>query len=232
MRLRHRVRKWLLPDPVYTPLRFELGMLSVRLRGARERKRFRNDRDLLVNLGCGTRALPGFVNIDAGPAPGVDCVWDCRASLPFADGSVRGIFSEHFFEHLRYEDEAPALLRECRRVLQPGGVLRLIVPDAGRYLHAYARGSWDDLAALRGLDERRVDPWFGTAYATPMEVVNAVFRQGTQHKFAYDAETLAKLLARNDLRPVPCAFRQSSLPALAADSPDRASESLYLEAIR
>jgi predicted SAM-dependent methyltransferase len=232
MSLRHRVRKWLLPAHVYDPLRFEFGLLSVRMNAPRERARFRDQRDLLVNLGCGGRALPGFVNVDAAPNPGVDCVWDCRASLPFADQSVRGIFSEHFFEHVSYEDEAPALLRECRRVLQPGGVLRLIVPDAGRYLHAYARGSWDELAALRRLDSEHVDPWFQTRYSTPMELINAVFRQGTQHKFAYDADTLSHLLARHDLRPSVCAFGRSQLPALVADSPDRESESLYVEGVR
>jgi predicted SAM-dependent methyltransferase len=232
MRLRHRVRKWLLPDHVYTPLRFELGLLPLRMRRAREQARFRDQRDLLVNLGCGRRALPGFVNVDAAPLPGIDCVWDCRTSLPFEDDSVRGILCEHFFEHLDYQDEAPALLRECRRVLQPGGVLRVIVPDAGRYLQAYARGSWGELAALRGLDALHTDPWFGTTYTTPMELINAVFRQGTEHKFAYDAETLVQLLARHELRPVTCAFGQSQLPGLAADSPDRESESLYVEAIR
>ena len=232
MMLRQRLRKWLLPDHVYVPLRFELDMLSVRLRSTGERARYRSQRGLFVNLGCGQRALPGFVNVDAGSGPGVDCVWDCRKSLPFADDSVRGIFCEHFFEHLHYQDEAPALLRECRRVLQPGGVLRLIVPDAGRYLSAYVRGGWDDIAALRGLDASHVDPWFGTVYATPMELVNAVFRQGSEHKFAYDAETLAQLLVRHELQPSPCSFGKSALPALAADSPDRRSESLYLEAVR
>ena len=232
MAFRQSVRRWLLPDYVYAPLRFELSMFPTRLRSAQQRARYRGARELLVNLGCGARSLPSFVNVDARPAPGVDCVWDCRKSLPFADGSVRGIFCEHFFEHLHYEEEVPTFLRECQRVLRPDGVLRLIVPDAGRYLRAYAAGGWEGVAALRGLDTRHVDPWFGTAYETPMELVNAVFRQGTEHKFAYDAETLTNLLARHGLRPTLRRFGECALPELAADSADRESESLYVDALR
>lgn len=49
--------------------------------------------------------------------------------LPFEDASMDFIFSEHFFEHLFY-DESIALLKECRRILKPNGVIRTVVPDA------------------------------------------------------------------------------------------------------
>jgi SAM-dependent methyltransferase len=49
--------------------------------------------------------------------------------LPYDDGQFGYIFSEHFFEHL-FLDEAIALLTECFRVLRPGGVIRICVPDA------------------------------------------------------------------------------------------------------
>jgi predicted SAM-dependent methyltransferase len=49
--------------------------------------------------------------------------------LPFRDRSFDFAFSEHFFEHL-FLDEAFELLRDCRRVLRPGAVLRTSVPDA------------------------------------------------------------------------------------------------------
>ncbi len=51
----------------------------------------------------------------------------CR--LDFPDNSLHFIFSEHFFEHLFFDD-AMALFVECRRVLAPRGVLRTVVPDA------------------------------------------------------------------------------------------------------
>lgn len=49
--------------------------------------------------------------------------------LPFSDESFGFVFSEHFFEHL-FMDEAFELFRDCFRVLQRGGVLRTVVPDA------------------------------------------------------------------------------------------------------
>jgi predicted SAM-dependent methyltransferase len=49
--------------------------------------------------------------------------------LPFDDGAFSFIFSEHFFEHL-FLDEAGGLLKECFRVIAPGGCLRVVVPDA------------------------------------------------------------------------------------------------------
>lgn len=49
--------------------------------------------------------------------------------LPVPDGSMGFIFSEHFFEHLFF-DEAVALMRDCHRMLSNNGVLRIVVPDS------------------------------------------------------------------------------------------------------
>jgi predicted SAM-dependent methyltransferase len=49
--------------------------------------------------------------------------------LPFEDNSINFIFSEHFFEHLFF-DEALSLFKECYRILKPNGVIRTCVPDA------------------------------------------------------------------------------------------------------
>jgi predicted SAM-dependent methyltransferase len=53
---------------------------------------------------------------------------DLTKRLPFEDGSVDAVYSSHFFEHIYYSD-AEAILEECHRVLKPGGVLRLALPD-------------------------------------------------------------------------------------------------------
>ena len=54
---------------------------------------------------------------------------DLTKRLPFDDGSVDAVYSSHFFEHIYYSD-AGAILKECHRVLRPGGVLRLAaLPD-------------------------------------------------------------------------------------------------------
>lgn len=49
--------------------------------------------------------------------------------LMFDNSSINYIFSEHFFEHLFF-DEALSLLKECYRILKPFGVIRTCVPDA------------------------------------------------------------------------------------------------------
>jgi SAM-dependent methyltransferase len=81
---------------------------------------------LKLQLGSGPLILPGWVNLDNQPYPGVDKVLDVTKGLPFRN--VDFIFAEHFIEHIPYPD-AMKLLRECRRVLHDGGVLRLSTPN-------------------------------------------------------------------------------------------------------
>lgn len=61
---------------------------------------------------------------------------NARRRFPFPDGSVRAVFSSHFLEHL-FEDEARACLAEILRVLGPGGICRLGVPDLDRIVSEY-----------------------------------------------------------------------------------------------
>jgi hypothetical protein len=64
-----------------------------------------------------------------------------------------------------------------------------------------------------------------------MELVNAVFRQGAEHKFAYDAETLMLDLRAAGFSAVQRqAFGKSFAEDALLDTPERASESLYVEA--
>ena len=232
-------RRWkrmidrMIPVHVLRPLGFELRMLTVRARSRNIHRRFANQSDLLVNIGSGTRGQPGWINLDGFAGPNVTCRVDIRRRLPFADGSVRGIFSEHSFEHLDYIEEVPRFLRECFRVLKPGGVTRIIVPDAGKYLCAYAHGGWEALAAIRPLYDQRNDHYFHFRYNTPMELINVVFRQGYEHKFAYDFETLSIVLRRSGFdKVIRQAYGTSIDPALAIDFEERASESLYVDAIK
>jgi len=228
-RLRHRI----LPRHTYLPLKDEVRLALLRLKSGGVQRRFRNARDLLVNVGCGSQGKTGWVNVDAGKAPGVNCVFDCRKNLPFPDNSVRGIFCEHFMEHIDYTEEAPYFVFECHRVLKEGGVLRVIVPDAEQYLKAYGKGGWEELTRVRGLDPERRDPWFKCRYNTRMELINVLFRQGHEHKYAYDFETLEFLLRRYGFaKALKQEFGKSLMPELGIDQLARASESLYVEAVK
>lgn len=210
---------------VYT----ELPLMLRRLRGSRVRRQFRSADNLLVNLGAGPEGKPGWVNVDGLKQPNVNCLYDCRKDLPFPNESVRGIFCEHFFEHIDYTEDVPGFLSECRRVLKKGGVLRLIVPDAEKYMRAYCKGGWEDLVSLRQLSADHAD-FFGK-YNTRIELINFVFRQGHEHHFAYDAETLEFVLTRHGFSEVAHQeYGKSLMSELCLDQACRASESLYVDA--
>jgi predicted SAM-dependent methyltransferase len=224
-----------IPRHAYHPFLSELNLAVRRManRPRRVRESYKDRRDLMVNIGCGERGKPGWVNVDLFNSPGVNCVYDCRRGLPFANNAVKGIFTEHFFEHIDYTEEVPFFLSECNRVLRQGGVIRIIVPDAEKYVRAYCADGWEDLTLVRPLNPDHSDVHFGSRFNTKMEVLNAMFRQYFEHKFAYDFPTLEFLLFRYGFSEVQNqSFGRSTLPELAIDSPDRASESLYVEAVK
>ena len=92
-----------------------------------------------LNWGCGGWVEPGWINSDIKDLPGVDITCDIREGLPLPDGSIDYIVSIHSLPELAYGDLIPAL-KELRRVLKPGGVLRLGLPDLDRAIDAYRRG--------------------------------------------------------------------------------------------
>jgi SAM-dependent methyltransferase len=94
---------------------------------------------LRLHLGCGRHAVPGWVNADLRAAPGVDLRIDIRRGLPLRDAAVDGIVAIHVLQDLSWLDIPPAL-GEMKRVLKPGGVLRLGLPDLDRAIDAYRRG--------------------------------------------------------------------------------------------
>jgi len=219
-----------LPYHTLSPLKYELRMAFVRLQSFGQACAYKSRQDLLVNIGAGAHGQDGWINIDAYSSKNTHCIFDARKRLPFSDSTVKGIFCEHFFEHLDYTEEVPYFLFECHRVLRQGGVLRIIVPDAERYLTAYVRGGWEEFTRMRPLDENRQDFWFRHKYNTRMELINVIFRQGYDHKFAYDYETIAFLLGRYGFREVKKqTYGQSIMPELCIDQEERASESLYVE---
>jgi len=67
---------------------------------------------------------------------------DVTRELPFGDKSVDHINCSHLIEHLAIS-EGTAFLRECYRVLKPGGVVRICAPDTRKLVDAYIRGDMD-----------------------------------------------------------------------------------------
>ncbi len=86
------------------------------------------DKPVLVNIGCGRVWHPYWINLDHQPTSPEVRPFDIRKPLPFESGTVDAVYASHVLEHLDRE-EGLGLLQECRRVLKPGGILRIVVPD-------------------------------------------------------------------------------------------------------
>jgi SAM-dependent methyltransferase len=80
-----------------------------------------------LNVGCGNRRLPGYTGVDAIQRPAADIVAPAHA-IPLPDGCASEVLAVHLVEHV-FSWEVPQLLAEWRRLLKPGGVLVLEMPD-------------------------------------------------------------------------------------------------------
>ncbi len=90
----------------------------------------------LVNIGCGNRTHLDWVNLDlVSHLPDV-IQHDLQTGLPFPDQTCDAVYHSHVLEHLSQE-EGRKLITECWRVLKPGGILRVVVPDLENIARAY-----------------------------------------------------------------------------------------------
>ena len=86
---------------------------------------------LKLNLGCGDKILPGYVNVDVAPSLGgrkPDVICDLHDLHPFGTGTADEILSVHVVEHF-WRWEVVGVLREWMRVLKPGGLMVLECPN-------------------------------------------------------------------------------------------------------
>jgi predicted SAM-dependent methyltransferase len=211
-------------------MRWDFHFMGVRLSNAvggqrRRAARFvaSRTRPVLLNLGAGPRGVADghWVNVDGFRDAGVHFLVDLQRPLPFADATFDGVFSEHVLEHFTEEDGL-RLVAEVARILRPGGVFRVVVPDGEFVMRSYFDEP-DELVRYRGA---------GEPGETAMEMVNSFFRQRYEHQFMYDWLTLRRLLERVGFDAVTrSAFGASALePKLTIDDPKYARESLYVEA--
>ncbi len=89
-----------------------------------------------LNLGCGSRYHPDWINIDiASQGPGV-IQHDLSQGIPLPDSTCDVVYHTAVLEHLRCSD-AKKFLVECFRVLRPGGIIRVGVPDLEKICKLY-----------------------------------------------------------------------------------------------
>lgn len=172
-----------------------------------------------LHVGCGQIRLSEWVNADLSPR--AELIIDLRWRLPFPACYLDRIYSEHVLEHLDYET-AICFLREARRVLAHGGVIRIAMPDL------------DDLVEGYQNDWRRFD-WVNwpehSFIKTRAQMINIAFRWwGHQH--LYNREELGRALRDagfSDIRFVePCESTHPDLRNLET----RADSRLVAEATK
>lgn len=210
-----------------------------------------------VNVGCGLSPTPGWLNLDNSPSvrfarlPILHSV--LRASglltdksaelaelgrcgkiryanaarhIPCASGSVTAVYSSHMIEHLD-RAEARGFLAEVRRVLRPGGVVRVAAPDLTRLVSDYlaSRDADEFIAGSHlGLDRPAgLRAWMRWTVVGPRH-----------HLWMYDGESLARLLHETgfaEAAAVPPGSTKIATPG-RLDLWERAAESVYVEAVR
>ncbi len=137
--------------------------------------------------------------------------WDLRNGIPFADGTFDAVYHSHFLEHID-RTAAPEFLRECRRVLKPGGILRIVVPDlelaAEKYLVSLVRArdrgveaeALHDEAVSDLFDQFTRNQTIGSSLQKPMvRFIEQLIRGGAAesgelHRWMYDEHSLRGLL--------------------------------------
>lgn len=187
---------------------------------ARARRRTQRDvavllehsRPIWLEIGSGPVAgSPPWVTLDY--AAGCDLRWDVTRGLPFPDGAVQRIYSSHLFEHLD-ATQGSALMRECLRVLVPGGEFSICVPNARLYLDAYA--------SRTSMPEAFLSWTPAITGSSSIDVVNYIAYMAGEHRLLFDEESLVARVGQAGF--VNVALREFD-PAI--DLPERRHESVY-----
>jgi SAM-dependent methyltransferase len=154
----------------------------------------------VLNIGCGFQRLPlspeqfpagawREIRLDIDPAVEPDIVASITDMTAIPDAAVDVVWSSHNLEHLYPHDIAQAL-RECFRVLQPGGMALFSVPDLEAVAAVIARGDADK--PLYVSDAGPVTPLdilygYAPALARNMPLMG--------HRWGFTPETLARAFA-------------------------------------
>lgn len=188
-----------------------------------------------LNIGSGQLVAKGMTNIDFFGTPGIEFGADLRFPLKISGEIANGIFSEHTLEHLTYT-EAAHLLAECRRILKPDGIIRIVVPDVSLFIMNYAAdnkawfATWERLMFLGSSDSERA----ARRLTSPLEAISFV-TQEYGHRSSWDFLTIKVYLERAGFRNVTqTEFRRGRCDSLLIDLDDneRKFVSLYVEAVK
>lgn len=163
-----------------------------------------------LHIGASNHLISGWLNTDLEPSEGVAFL-DATAPFPLPSGTFECIHAEHMIEHITYPDGI-GMLRECHRVLLPGGVVRIVTPNLPRIIGLYE-------ARNNGEQKRYLD-WMAATFTPeapepkPVFVINTFF-QSWGHRFIYDEESLRGVFHQAGFEDVRiCSLGESQNPNL------------------
>jgi predicted SAM-dependent methyltransferase len=209
--------------------------LRVLTRGGTIRRYLRGHPQAKLHLGSGPHLKAGWLNADKFE-PRADIYLNTYARFPFKDSSFCSVYSEHMLEHVRI-DKVRFLLEEVRRVLKPGGLFRVTVPDLELFARKYVEG--DDtffkpyLASHReNLRNGKAKHWIVRTHGSAfMSMCNVLFHR---HRWMYDFETLRALSEEVGFsKAIKQSFREGVDGEVALlDDECRRHETLYVDLLK
>jgi predicted SAM-dependent methyltransferase len=174
-----------------------------------------------LNWGCGSWTPEGWINSDIKDGPGIDVVCNILNGLPLESGSIDYAVSIHALPEMTFPTLVP-VLSELRRVLKPGGVLRLALPDLDKGIAAYQRRDReyflvpDEDAESIGAKFVVQMLWYGYS------------------KLLFTRDFIEEMLRKAGFsRVTHCAFKETVAPwQEIVDLDNRERESLFVEAMK
>jgi len=179
------------------------------------------ERDAPIYLELGSWKRPGMEGWIVSDIDGSgDLQLDLLQPIPFPDASIDKIYSSHILEHFSYPIPMLNLLRECYRILKPGGIFSVAVPDARIFIDAYYDDEEFDTKKFCSYD-------VGLGYRNKIDYMNFIAYMGGEHKHLFDKENLIDVMEEAGF--VEAVLRQFD-PSI--DLEQRRHESIYAVGIK
>jgi len=150
-----------------------------------------------LQLGAGHKILPGWFNTDYFPRPDISFI-DVTKTFPVPPASFNFIFTEHHIEHISYK-HAVFMVKECYRVLRPGGLIKINTPDLKNSVRFYLDENLNNGEFANHPNEYLYSGFYNAVNYIPVDEyfraheVNDMF-YNYEHKFIYDFESLKRVL--------------------------------------
>lgn len=191
-----------------------------------------------LNVGCGSKTHPAWVNIDMASNDPDVITANLLEGFPFPEARFDVVYHSQVLEHFP-KDRALPFIRECHRVLRPGGLIRVVVPDLANIVSAYqhwlnaclaapteearANHEWMTIELLDQMVRDRTGGAMGDYLARPTLANEAFVLERVGASGRKFRDQLVAKASRTTSAPAPAAgpgLRQRLLGLLGAERPD------------